>query len=149
MDLKRKVKDSDQAVAVEGRGSASDDAKKAKTIDSQSCQHPEWEDLSGFRLISVLKEDAQTKTVCLHAKYPSRGFGSDSQSHSQTDTVAVPKQTDYDDAIILFEKTAFNSNVVSGLLSSSVAVQKIFNNDIYGTYIGTPPPEENGMYPIK
>ncbi|KAE8592032.1 hypothetical protein XENTR_v10018632 [Xenopus tropicalis] len=83
-------------------------------------QHP----LSGFELKAVLRESARDKTIFLHGKVTSGN-------------------ENCDDAVIILEKTPFQTDTVSSLLKNDPELKLQFKNDIYGVYQLSPPAELN------
>jgi len=132
-------------------------AKRTRSIDShngnhvdeqkvklQAGSHPKWESLNSFKLVKVLKTDAQTKSLVIHAK--AKRDVNAGEDASDADGDCSRNQDDdepglgEDDAILLLEKTPFNTNStdLAELLSADTSLEQVFNNDIYGTYASHP-----------
>jgi len=134
-------------------------AKCTKSIDShngnhvdeqkvklQAGSHPKWDSLNSFKLVKVLKTDAQTKSLVIHAK-AKRDVSSAhhaGEDASDADRDWSRNQDDdepgEDDAILFLEKTPFNTNStgLAELISADTSLEQVFNNDIYGTYASHP-----------
>lgn len=108
-------------------------AKKAKP---DSGEHPAWRSLAAFQFVKLLKEDSQSKMICVQAKAKRKSASGEGDQDSEAD------------AIILMEKSAFDSSKIDELLSSETAVEKVFNNDIYGTYSSNPRNDLNSESPV-
>lgn len=112
--------------------------KQAKLVEKDTGTHPQWESLENFRFVTVLKDDAQTKTVVFHAKT------SQKKKKEETNGVGVDGSGGEADAIIVMEKTPFDTtDQKMEKMMSGTAVTQLFNNDIYGTYDACPPKAAN------
>lgn len=105
------------------------DVKKFKSNDDFGT-HPGWNSLESFKFVKILRDDAQSKTVCVHA----------TASMDSIEPAPAGDGSTEADAIILMEKTAFDTSDrgIETLISSQTAVKPLFNNDIYGTYHSIP-----------
>lgn len=124
---------------------AQGDAKKIKANDEEAISHPIWESLEPFKFVKILRADAQSKMVCVHAK-------SQLKSISSTDFVGSSDTNGSTeaDAVILMEKAAFHStsSAMEQLLSLHTTTKQLVSNDIYGTYESLPPADANCEYEI-
>ncbi|XP_004614210.2 m7GpppX diphosphatase [Sorex araneus] len=77
---------------------------------------------SGFRLKKVLRESARDKIIFLHGKVNEASGDGDGE-----------------DAIVILEKTPFQVEQVTQVLTGSPELQLQFSNDIYSTYHLFPP----------
>lgn len=121
------------------------DSKKLKTTldDSRASSHPDWTSLEAFKLVKILRDDAQSKSMCVHAKAMPKKSASNGTTEEELQ--AVNSGLEAADAIILLEKTAFDTSPsgISSILSQGTGVKQLFNNDIYGTYNSLPPSDMN------
>ncbi|KAF6022417.1 DCPS [Bugula neritina] len=101
----------------------------------------------------VLKTDAQTKSLVIHAK-AKRDVSSAhhaGEDASDADRDWSRNQDDdepgEDDAILFLEKTPFNTNStgLAELISADTSLEQVFNNDIYGTYASHPSKAVNSV----
>ncbi|XP_023221796.1 m7GpppX diphosphatase-like [Centruroides sculpturatus] len=93
---------------------ASVNNKKRKIEDSKDSVHDTIENLENFRLKRILSEDTSNKIIFLEGS-----FAGDDRS-----------------AVLILEKTSFVKDKLSGWLSGETSLQKVFANDIYGSYQG-------------
>ncbi|KAJ8947587.1 hypothetical protein NQ318_010099 [Aromia moschata] len=102
-------------------------SKKAKLDDSLNNSksiHDNIQDLSGFKLKSILQNNTNRKTVCLAGTF----------------------DTKEGDAVVILEKTAFadeNLNNESDYFCKKSCLEQTFQNDIYGNYKYFPTSELN------
>lgn len=98
-------------------------AKKMKTEDSKiSPEHcAEISSFAGFEFCRMLKNDMRSKTAFIHSRFKEK------------------------DAVILMEKTAFETNTVQELLSGETELVETLKNDIYSTYKTFPDKTLNGL----
>ncbi|XP_077870365.1 m7GpppX diphosphatase-like isoform X2 [Saccoglossus kowalevskii] len=101
-----------------------DKATPAKMRKLESGDAAEARDnFAGFKLIKVLNENTRNKCIFVHGSFE----GSD------------------DDAVVLMEKTPFDKQSISAMLTSTTDLKQVMQNDIYGVYTSSPPPDLNGI----
>ncbi|XP_074646587.1 m7GpppX diphosphatase-like [Tubulanus polymorphus] len=114
--------------------------KKAKldandrSIDDQ-CHQPIG-DFSGFKILKILNENHQSKTIFVHGKFTADATTIEGGDCANSDD-------DDDDAVAILEKTAFNKDSLQDLMSKDMSLKNSMHNDIYGTYSGRANPELN------
>ena len=101
------------------------ETKRIKSDDSSSVTFHEKSDVSlnMFEFVGVLNENSKTKWMAIQAK------------HSD------------ENAVIIFEKLAFNESNAKQMLEDkhSDSLRRDFHNDIYGNYFAFPRSELNGI----
>lgn len=90
----------------------------------------------GFRLVSVLRESTETKTIFLEAEVEGRYTFSDGVNSKES----TPSK-----AVVILEKEAFGKENSKSMLDGSTELRNILTNDVYGTYIGLPDPLLNSV----
>lgn len=102
--------------------------KKLKIDEDNSNLHEKINDLSSFKLLKVLHNNSQRKTVCLQGTFS-----------NSTDA-----------GLVILEKTAFEDSILkqeAGYFTDKSSLKKLFHNDVYGNYECFPVAELNCMYP--
>uniref|UniRef100_T1J643 m7GpppX diphosphatase n=1 Tax=Strigamia maritima TaxID=126957 RepID=T1J643_STRMM len=84
---------------------------------------PSFSSFDGFNIKSVLNEDLRNNMACVWGS-----FGDDQS-----------------DAVILMNKTPFDKDQLPRMLSKDSSLKAVMQNDLYGTYICSPPPETNSI----